>query len=183
MAIDAKLAAVFGLEGDAWQRHANPWSVYTRIPVPPLLVAAIWTRSRIGWRSLVPVGLVCAWAVINPRAFPPPRSVDHWASRGVLGETVWAKRKEVPVPPRHRVAPNVLGAVSALGVPFIVRGVVVRNGWMTLSGLAVQMAGKLWFIDRMAVLYDDVTPAGAADASPSPAAPTASGPGPATPRP
>ncbi len=156
MAMDARMARAFGLQGDAWQCHANPWSVYTRIPIPPLLAAAIWTRTRIGWRSLVPVGLVCAWTAINPRAFPPPRSLDHWASRGVLGETHWANRAEVPVPPRHRVAPNVLGAVSALGVPFIARGLVVRDGWMVLFGLAVQMAGKIWFIDRMALLYDDV---------------------------
>ena len=168
MALDATMAKAFGLRGDVWQRHANPWSVYTRIPIPPLLVAAIWTRSWIGWRSLVPVGLVCAWTAINPRAFPPPSSLDHWASRGVLGETDWAKRKEAPVPPRHRVAPNVLSAVSAAGVPFIVRGLVVRNGWMVLFGLAVQMAGKVWFIDRMALLHDDVTPAGTADGTPSP---------------
>src|SRR3712207_1680209 len=128
MAIDATVARAFGLEGDAWQRHANPWSVYTRIPIPPMLVAAIWARSRLGWWSLVPVGLVCAWTAINPRAFPPPRSLDHWASRSVLGETHWAKRKEVLVPPRHRVAPNVLGTLSASGVPFIVRGLVVRDG-------------------------------------------------------
>jgi hypothetical protein len=166
--MDARMARAFGLEGDAWQRHANPLSVYTRIPIPPLLAAAIWSRNRIGWRSLVPVGLVCAWAAINPRAFPPPRSLDHWASRGVLGETFWSKRNEVPVPPRHRVAPNVLGAVSALGVPFIGRGLVVRDGWMVLFGLAVQMAGKVWFIDRMAILYDDVAPTGPAGATPAP---------------
>jgi hypothetical protein len=41
MAMDARMAKAFGLEGDAWQRHANPLSVYTRIPIPPLLVAAI----------------------------------------------------------------------------------------------------------------------------------------------
>ncbi|MBM7805766.1 hypothetical protein JOD57_001603 [Geodermatophilus bullaregiensis] len=168
MAMDVRMAKAFGLEGDAWQRHANPWSVYTRIPIPPLLVAAIWSRTRIGWRSLVPVGAVCAWTLVNPRAFPPPRSLDHWASRGVLGETYWARREEVPVPPRHRVAPNVLGVVSALGVPFIVRGLVVRDGWMVLFGLAVQMAGKVWFIDRMAILYDDVVPARAADDTPAP---------------
>jgi hypothetical protein len=168
MTIDAKLAKAFGLEGEAWQRHANPWSVYTRIPIPPLLVGAIWTRKWIGWRSLVPVGLVCAWAVINPRAFPPPRSLDRWASRGVLGETYWANRKEVPVPPRHRVAPQVLGAVSALGVPFVARGLVVKNGWMVLFGLAVQEAGKIWFIDRMALLYDDVSPSSSANVSPPP---------------
>jgi hypothetical protein len=167
MAMDAKMAKAFGLEGDTWQRHANPWSVYTRIPIPPLLVAAIWTRSRLGWRSLVPVGLMCAWTAINPRAFPPPRSLDHWASKAVMGETYWANRKEVPVPPRHRVAPTVLGGVSALGVPFVACGLVVRDGWMVLFGLAIQMAGKIWFLDRMAILYDDMALAGIADRSPS----------------
>jgi hypothetical protein len=163
MAMDVRIAKAFGLEGDAWQRHANPLSVYTRIPIPPLLVGAIWSRTRIGWRFLIPVGLVCAWTAINPRAFPPAHSLDHWASKAVLGETYWAQRKEVPVPPRHRIAPIVLGAVSALGVPPIVGGLVVRNGWMVLFGLAVQTAGKMWFLDRMAILYDDVAPAGSAD--------------------
>ena len=167
MALDAKMAKAFGLEGDAWQRHADPWSVYTRIPIPPLLVGAIWTRTWIGRWSLVPVGAVCAWTAINPRAFPPPRSLDHWASKAVLGETRWAKRKECPVPQRHRAAPNVLGAISALGVPFVARGLVVRDGWMVLFGLTVQMAGKVWFLDRMAILYDDVAPA-ASPRSPRP---------------
>jgi hypothetical protein len=162
------MAKAFGLEGGTWQRHANPWSVYTRIPIPPLLAAAIWSRTWIGWRSLVPVGLVCAWTAINPRAFPPPRSLDHWASKGVLGETYWGNRKDFPVPPRHQVAPKVLGAVSAVGVPFIARGLIVRDGWMVLFGLAVQMAGKIWFIDRMALLYDDVAHAGPTNVPPSP---------------
>src|SRR3712207_7157171 len=46
MALDATMAKAFGLDGEGWQRHANPWSVYTRIPIPPLLVAAIWTQDR-----------------------------------------------------------------------------------------------------------------------------------------
>jgi hypothetical protein len=171
MAVDVRIARAFGLEGDAWQRHANPWSVYTRIPIPPLLVGAIWSRTRIGRWSLVPIGLVCAWTAVNPRAFPPPRSLDHWASKAVLGETYWAERKEIPVPPRHRIAPNVLGAVSALGVVPVVRGLVVRNGWMVLCGLAVQTAGKLWFLDRMALLHDDVAPARPADPTPVPRTP------------
>jgi uncharacterized protein DUF6653 len=48
MAMDAGVATAFGLELDAWQRHANPRSVYTRIPIPPLLVAAIRGLTRIG---------------------------------------------------------------------------------------------------------------------------------------
>ena len=165
------MAKAFGLEGDSWQRHADPWSVDTRIPIPPLLAAAIWSRHRIGWWSLVPVALVCAWTAVNPRAFPPPRTLDHWASKGVLGETYWAARNEVPVPPRHRVAPNVLSSISALGVPFIARGLVVRNGWMVSCGLVVEVAGTTWFVDPVAVLDDDV-----ADTTPS--APSADAPRP-----
>ena len=87
-AMEKRMAKAFGLEGDAWQRHANPWSVYTRIPVPAALVAAIWTYAWIGWWSLVPVGVVCLWLAVNPKVFRPPRSLDHWASR----RRCWARR-------------------------------------------------------------------------------------------
>ena len=166
--VEKRMAKAFGLEGEVWQRHANPWSVYTRIAVPALLVAAIWTYAWIGWWSMVPVAVVCVWVAINPRVFPAPRSLDHWASKAVLGETFWANRKEVPVPVRHRVAPTVLVAINALGLPFIVWGVVALDVWITLFGLAVHMAGKNWFLDRMALLYDDVT--GDASAAPAPRA-------------
>jgi len=152
-----RLAKVFGLGGeDAWQRHANPWSVYTRIPIPLLLTAAIWTRTWIGWWSLLPVAAVAVWTVINPRVFPPPRSLSSWASRSVLGEKYWSARKETPISERHTVAPLVLGAVSAVGVPFWAWGLIVLDPWITAFGLAVQTLGKLWFLDRMALLYDDV---------------------------
>ncbi|HET6735041.1 DUF6653 family protein [Mycobacterium sp.] len=166
MSLDTRLANAFGLRGeDAWRRHANPWSVYTRIPIPLLLVVAIWSRALIGWWALVPVGLVLAWTLMNPRVFPAPSSLERWASRSVLGETVWARRKDAPVPARHRVAPVVLSVVSALGLPFLVWGLIVLDPWITAFGLAVQMAGKLWFLDRMALLYDDVS-SGAAGARP-----------------
>jgi hypothetical protein len=29
-AIEQRMAKAFGLEGQAWLRHANPWRVYTR---------------------------------------------------------------------------------------------------------------------------------------------------------
>jgi len=173
-AIEKSMAKAFGLKDDAWRRHANPWSVYTRIPIPAALVAAIWTYAWIGWWSLLPVGAVCVWIAINPKVFPPPRSMDHWASRAVLGETFWANRKDVPVPPRHRVAPNVLIAINTLGLPFIVWGLVVLNVWIALFGLAVHMAGKTWFLDRMALLHDDMVaslPADAPAAHPADAAP------------
>jgi len=156
MSLESGLAKAFGLRSEAaWRRHANPWSVYTRIPIPVLLVAAIWSRAWIGWWSLVPVALCLIWAAANPRVFPPPSTLDHWASRSVMGETLWAQRKSTPVPPRHHTAPLVLGIVSAAGLPFLVLGLIVLDPWITLFSLAVQMAGKLWFLDRMALLYDD----------------------------
>jgi hypothetical protein len=156
--VEQRMARTFGLDGAAaWQRHANPWSVWTRIPGPALLTAAVWSRGRIGRWSLVPAGLVCLWLAVNPRVFPPPRSTAHWASRAVLGETFWADRRNTPVPTRHRVAPTVLIVLNCLGAPFVVRGLVVRDGWQVLFGLAVHMAGKNWFLDRMALLYDDMT--------------------------
>jgi hypothetical protein len=163
--MEKKMAKAFGLEGEAWLRHANPWSVYTRIPIPALLVAAIWTYGWIGWWALIPVGAVCGWAAINPRVFGPPATFDHWASRAVLGETFWANRKEVPVPPRHRVAPTVLTAINTLGLPFIAWGLIVLDPWITLFGLAVHMAGKNWFLDRMALLHDDMTDLQSTDAA------------------
>jgi hypothetical protein len=158
MSLETRLAKTFGLDSaEAWRRHANPWSVYTRIPIPLLLVAAIWSRAWIGWWSLVPIGLVLLWTLGNPRVFPPPRSLDHWASHAVLGETVWAKRSTTAVPKRHRVAPLVLSVISAAGVPFLVWGLVVLDPWITAFGLAVQMAGKVWFLDRMVLLYEEVS--------------------------
>ena len=157
MAGQSRLTKAFGLTGtEAWRRHANPWSVYTRIPIPFLLTAAIWSRALIGWWALLPVAAVALWTMINPRVFPPPPSIDTWATRSVLGERYWSARKDSPIPERHRIAPVVLGAISAAGVPFWVWGLIVLDPWITGLGLAVQTLGKLWFLDRMALLYDDM---------------------------
>jgi hypothetical protein len=43
--MEKSMARAFGLDGDAWLRHGNPWSVCTRIPAPAALVAAIWTYA------------------------------------------------------------------------------------------------------------------------------------------
>jgi hypothetical protein len=36
-----KIAKLFGLQGEAWMRHANPVSVWTRFAVLPLLAVSI----------------------------------------------------------------------------------------------------------------------------------------------
>lgn len=149
-------ATAFRLDDRAFERHVNPWSVWTRFTVLPLLVLAVWSRARLGWWSIAPITLSLLWTWGNPHLFPKPRSTDNWASSGVLGERVWMNRQQVPVPGYHRTLPNVLSAVSVVGVGFIVWGLIVRAPWPTLLGTAVTQLAKLWFIDRMVWLYEDM---------------------------
>lgn len=166
MTLEKSMAAAFRLTGDGWQRHANPWSVYTRIPIPALMAVAVWSRDWIGWWSLAPVAAVVAWAAVNPTFFQPPQSLNHWASRAVLGETLWADRKMVPIPEHHRRAPIVLTGLNALGVPFVIWSLVTLNFWMLCFGLAVHMTGKNWFMDRMTLLFDEMTTAATRPSTP-----------------
>jgi hypothetical protein len=134
--------------------------------VPALLAAAVWSRRWLGRWALLPVGLVCVWTAVNPTVFPPPRSLDHWASKAVLGELAWSRRGTIPVPPRHRVAPWLLTGLNLAGLPSMVRGLVVLDGRLVVAGLAVHMTGKLWFLDRMVWLYEDVASGQVADPGP-----------------
>jgi Family of unknown function (DUF6653) len=67
-----------------------------RVPILLVLVGMVWSRAWIGWWSLIPIALIVDWTMVNPRVFPAPRTLDSWASRSVLGEAVWARRKETP---------------------------------------------------------------------------------------
>lgn len=161
MTLERTISGLFRLDDATWMRHANPWSVFTRNTVLPLLIFAFWSRLWIGWWALVPVALAILWTWGNPRLFPAPESLDHWASRAVLGKRVWLNRDAVPVPAHHRNVPNLLSGVSGTGVLFVVWGVLAFDPWPTLFGAALVYAGKLWFLDRMAWLWNDMEDASA----------------------
>ncbi len=150
------IAATFSMTDEVWARHANPWSVWTRVPLVALLAGAVWSRVWLGAWALAPVALLLLWTWINPRAFPPPPSTDNWASRSVLGERVWLARAELPIPDHHRRAATILSVVAAAGVPFLLWGLYALQIWPTLLGICLILLGKLWFIDRMVWLYDDM---------------------------
>lgn len=156
MTLERRIARAFRLDEDGWARHANPWSGWSRVATLPLLAAAVWSRVWLGWWAVVPIVLVLLWIWLNPRAFGPAPDDFRWMSRGVLGERLWTERDHRPVPVRHRTVPHVLSAVSALGLPVFVWGLVALAPWPTALGLLVVAGGKLWFIDRMALLYDDM---------------------------
>lgn len=156
MTLERKISQLYKLNDESWMKHANPWSVWTRNSVLPLLIVAFWSREWIGWWSLVPIAVSIGWAIVNPHLFPPPKSTDNWASKSVFGERVWLNRDQVEIPGRHRTLPNVLSLIAAIGSLFVILGVYGLDLWMTLFGAALVYMGKLWFLDRMVWLYEDM---------------------------
>jgi hypothetical protein len=147
---------VMGMNDAVWQRHANPVSGWSRVPVLPILALGIWSRVWLGWWALLSIVAILVWIWLNPRIFPVPNSTDNWMSKGVLGERVWLNRSKVPIPDHHARMATILNVLAGVGmVPFIV-GLVQLNVWATVAGTAVMMIAKLWFLDRMVWLFDDM---------------------------
>jgi hypothetical protein len=144
------------MNDEVWTRHANPWSVWTRVAILPLFVLAVWSRVWLGWWALVPITALAAWTWFNPRAFPRPRSTMNWASRAVLGERVWLNSRAVPIPQHHRRAAMILTVISASGVTPLAWGLATFDLCPTMLGATLIAFGKLWFVDRMVWLYDEM---------------------------
>jgi len=158
---ESLIARLFRMSEETWARHANPWSVYTRTTALPLLTLAIWSRQWFNWWCLVGVGAALVWIWFNPRIFRRPHATDNWASKGVFGERVWLARKTLPVPDHHRVMPHILSAGSGIGLLFLVWGLWRLELWAALAGNVVVIASKLWFLDRMVWIYEDMKDADA----------------------
>jgi hypothetical protein len=157
-AFERRIAGLFGLKGDTWQRHANPLSVWTRFAVLPLLALAIWSRDWIGWWSLAAVAAALVFMVVNPLLFGAPRSTRNWASKGVFGERVWSDRDKVEIPPQFLTSkvPNVTAALQVVGLAVMAYGLVELEWLAVVSGLVITQTAKAWFIDRMVLLFEDM---------------------------
>jgi len=144
------------MDDATWKRHANPWSVWTRALVLPLLVLAIWSRVWIGWWSCVPIVLLVVWTYLNPRAFPKPATTNNWSSKATLGERIWLNHKSNPIPAHHIQILHVLNAATALALIPLAYGLITYSPLVTCLSLALVLGGKLWFLDRMVWLYQDM---------------------------
>jgi hypothetical protein len=152
-----RISGAFGLKDETWMRHANPASVWSRFGVLPLLVGSIWSRKWIGRRSLIPLGLSSAWLFANPLFFSPPRSTKNWASKGVFGERIWVERGRSELPPQFdSVVPTVAAAYQGLAVPPLVYGLAALKAGPTIAGVLIMQGGKLWYIDRMVLLFEEM---------------------------
>ena len=154
--LEQNIASLFRMTDVVWARHANPWSVWTRYLALPVLIFSIWSRIWIGWWSAVPILLSIVWIWVNPRVFAIPSSTKSWASKAVLGERVWLKRKRIPIPEHHRPIINIINTISGLGTLLCIWGLIRLSVWGTIFGMVIVVLGKSWFLDRMVWLYDEM---------------------------
>ena len=150
---------LMGMTEEVWARHANPWSVWTRMTCLPLLVLAIYARLWLGWWALPLVALALIWTWYNPRAFPPPQTWDSWATKATLGERVLLRHRS-DIAPHHLRASNILSATSGFGLPPLIYGLVFFEPGWTVAGLLLIALPKLWFCDRMVWIWQDWTATG-----------------------
>lgn len=156
MAFEQKIAALFRLNEETWMKHANPWSVWTRYSVLPVIVLAAWSRLWIGWWYLLPLGISILWMFANPLLFPKPTSTNNWASKAVLGERVYLNRETIPIPTHHKRAPIILNIIAGIGMLLAIWAMVTLQLWPAILGVALAYLGKSWFLDRMVWLYEDM---------------------------
>lgn len=147
---------IFAMNDEVWARHASGWSVWTRFATLPVLLLALWSHVWIGWWALAALAVLGLWIWANPRLFPKPSTTETWHARATFGERVWLNRKALPIPRHHEVMARTLGWVAGLGTVMGVAGALANALWPTILGLVLVYAGKLWFLDRMVWLYEDM---------------------------
>ena len=148
---------MMSMDDAAWERHANPWSVWTRAFTGlPVLLFAVWSIRMTGWWSILILSLSWLWIWLNPRLFPIPETTDNWASKVSFGERVWLNRSDCPIPEHHSRWALALSIVAGIGFFIAVTGAFFNNIFPTVTGGIISWFGKMWFCDRMVWLYDDM---------------------------
>ncbi|QZP37276.1 DUF6653 family protein [Halobaculum magnesiiphilum] len=120
-----------------WERHANPKSGWSRLLATPLILLAVYLRSK---RILA---LALGWTVVNPVLFPRvDREVDHPSimTRGVDAERAWLRGDLDPG------AWERLNGLSAAPFAYALYAAYRRQPVRAAVAGAVSMALKLAFV-------------------------------------
>ena len=128
-----------------WERHANPWSGWTRVFAFPVLVYAILTRRR---RLLV--AAVAAIAV-NPVVIPQPDDARAWTSDVIQAERYWVD---------HGKHGALLRSLDAATLPVTVAALYAayrRKPKSTAVLTALSMALKFAFVNALVRHYAAAT--------------------------
>jgi uncharacterized membrane protein len=78
------------------------------------------------------------------------------ASKAVLGERVWLNRDAVAIPDHHNGAIRALNIVTGLGSLLLIYGLIRLDVYATGFAAFVVVMGKIWFLDRMVWLFDEM---------------------------
>lgn len=119
-----------------WKRHANPWSVWTRLLSAPLSYAPFWNRS---WKQGI---AVAGWFAVNPFLFPEPKNKKNWSAQAIRGEQQWARERPLDI----SFAIQTTGAAAFLGGFYFA---YQRKLWPTVASAVAVIASNAWFLDRM----------------------------------
>ena len=126
-----------------WERHANPWSGWSRTLALPAFVYAVHSRR---WRLLA---ATVVFTIVNPVLFPKPDDADAWMTKVVLAERRW------------RETGDELGALRALNVAnvpvtlYAIYAAYRRNVGGATVATALSMTLKLAFVAALVRRYED----------------------------
>lgn len=147
---------LMSMDEAAWERHANPFSVWSRaITGLPVILGAIWSIRPFGWWSILFILSACFWIWINPRLFSVPKHTDNWASKVTFGERIWLNRKFQEIPAHHANWAFALSLIAGIGFIVAVVSAYLNLLLPTLVGGVISWFGKMWFCDRMVWLFHD----------------------------
>ena len=73
-----------------------------------------------------------------------------------MGERVWLNQNAVPIPEHHALWAKILASIPAFGLVPLVWGLWELDIAWLLLGLVVVVVAKMWFLDRMVWLFDDM---------------------------
>lgn len=125
-----------------WNRHESPVSVWWLVLMYPVLVCAIYRRSR------PLVGVLALSLAANLFVVSPPETDDAWATRVVRGEREWLDRGLFSSESDLLIV-AVGGAVNL----YTLRAAVHRRPVETVVGTAASLLLTFLFFHRMADLY------------------------------
>jgi hypothetical protein len=127
----------------AWERHANPWSGWSRVLTLPVLMYGIYARKpRV-------VAAAVGFSVVNPFLFPPPTDADAWMTRVVLGERMYYRHRE------GRTPIDLLNYVNGPVTAYAIYAAYRRQPVRTVAATLLSMATKFAFVAFVARYYDE----------------------------
>lgn len=138
------------MSDSSWRRHANPWSVYTRLAAIPIGALAVWSRVWIGPWSLILVVAVIVWLFLNVRVFKPIDEPRSWVSRGIYGERMWLEGARWRFQQVHR-AMIAVGAAGMLGLAW---GLYALEPFLVWITVVLVSASQLLRLALLSKLYD-----------------------------